>query len=677
MNILNKLGFYKNADEILKTDPTKAIPISEQNRLKKAGYDLDWISNIQTEGGLVPDDDRILTGSGPFSILTITKYQSHPKLMWLMEFSHQNNCIMLMDVGTNEPDKVISRINRSINELQDQTRNGRFVTDQDRAATEERELREYAASLSGEGEISKSILTRLIVFEPTQEELERHVSEIKRDLRSNGYHAIVRFFVQNDQFKTLNEPLTEQLNTFNNRGIDTMHDIQDIRSRVLGGGANMSAQQLVDPHGIMLGSTSTGGAFIFDQFKSTAQRTHFNYMVLGSMGAGKSTLLKMIEEGSFARNMYIRAIDKTGEYNDLFRAQGGTIISLDGKKGHMLNPLQVLPTVVIDDEHKDRVDEAQSFHQHLTKVRILVKMISNDTLNEYELNEFTNLLRVFYIKLGLLPPDWSKHPQKIKITTFPASAYPTFSEFDAFIKQLITPDFLERNNISADKQIQYEHILNIVDNIVSENGDIFDGHTDIGNLSDEKILLFDMKNLSGSSESVQKAQIYMALSMIWSQALIVGRHENHLIDQGKLDPENRHFFNVFVDECHNIINPNNLEGARYVTNFQRETRKFGAGIGFATQSPEEMAPDSAEKAAISILKEVFEFTEYKFLMKMDPSQIKKIRNLMGETLTSTDYDKLPQLERGETIVTISGSKERYNVTLEPTERQLKLFKGGQ
>lgn len=35
MNILNKLGFYKNADEMLKTDPTKAIPISEQNRLKK------------------------------------------------------------------------------------------------------------------------------------------------------------------------------------------------------------------------------------------------------------------------------------------------------------------------------------------------------------------------------------------------------------------------------------------------------------------------------------------------------------------------------------------------------------------------------------------------------------------------------------------------------------------
>ncbi|QIA88632.1 VirB4 family type IV secretion system protein [Lactobacillus johnsonii] len=676
MNLLTKLGFKIRQDDVLLTDPTRAIPIAEQNRLKKAGYDLNWISNIQTEGGLVPDDDRILTGSGPFSILTITKYQSHPKLMWLMEFSHQNNAIMLMDVGTNEPEKVISRINRSINELQDQTRNGRFVTDQDRAATEERELREYAASLSGEGEISKSILIRLLVFEPTQEELERHVSEIKRDLRSNGYHAIVRFFVQNDQFKTINEPLTEQLKTFNNRGIDTMHDIQDIRSRVLGGGANMNAQQLIDPHGIMLGSTSTGGAFIFDQFRSTAQRTHFNYMVLGSMGAGKSTLLKMIEEGSFARDMYIRAIDKTGEYNDLFRAQGGKIISLDGKKGHKLNPLQVLPTVVVD-QHNDRVDEAQSFHHHLTKVRILVKMISNDTLNEYELNEFSSLLRIFYIKRGLLPPDWSKHPEKIKITTFKAKDYPTFSEFDAFIKKLITPEFLEQNNISADKQTQYEHIISIVDNIVNENGDIFDGHTDIGDLSNEKILLFDMQHLSNSSEAVQRAQIYMALSMIWSQALTVGRRENYLIEQGKLDPENRHFFNVFIDECHNIINPDNLEGARYVTNFQRETRKFGAGIGFATQSPEEMAPDSSEKAAISILKEVFEFTEYKFMMKMDPSQIRKIKTLMGDTLTTTDYKKLPELERGEAIVTMSGSKERYNVTMEPTERQLKLFKGGQ
>ncbi len=236
---------------------------------------------------------------------------------------------------------------------------------------------------------------------------------------------------------------------------------------------------------------------------------------------------------------------------------------------------------------------------------------------------------------------------------------------------------MEQNNISADKQTQYEHIISIVDNIVNENGDVFDGHTDIGDLSNEKILLFDMEHLSNSSEAVQRAQIYMALSMIWSQALTVGRRENYLIEQGKLDPENRHFFNVFIDECHNIINPDNLEGARYVTNFQRETRKFGAGIGFATQSPEEMAPDSSEKAAISILKEVFEFTEYKFMMKMDPSQIRKIKTLMGDTLTTTDYKKLPDLERGEAIVTMSGSKERYNVTMEPTERQLKLFKGGQ
>ena len=56
MNILNKLGFYKN-DEMLKTDPTKAIPISEQNRLKKAGYEV-----IGATMELWKDESNIETG---------------------------------------------------------------------------------------------------------------------------------------------------------------------------------------------------------------------------------------------------------------------------------------------------------------------------------------------------------------------------------------------------------------------------------------------------------------------------------------------------------------------------------------------------------------------------------------------------------------------------------------
>lgn len=658
----------------LGTNPKKPVPIKEQNRLKKLGINLDFMQSIQPEGGITFDDDHAIAADGPFSILTITKYQKHPKLNWLMQFSHQNNAIMLMDVVTNETSKVKSEINRSLNELIDRAGNGRYVTDMDEAKNEIQELREYAQSLGSDGEISKSILIRLVVYDSTQERLEQHVSEIKRDLKSNGYHAIPRFWVQADEFKTINEPLPEQLKVWNKRGIDTKRDIQAMQAHVLGGGANFNAQQLNDPKGIYLGSTSTGGAFIFDQFLSTKQRLSFNIMVLGKMGSGKSTLLKMLEEGSFARNMFIRGIDKTGEYSDLIKSQGGTIVSLDGKKGHMLNPLQVLATVMND---HNEVDEIKSFQQHLTKLKVLVKMISNNALNEFELNELTKLLRIYYIEAGLLPTDWQEHPEKIKISTFDPKQYPTFSDFHGYLKKLITPEFIQKNNFSANKQIVFEHIESVIDNICNENGDLFDGYTDLGDLSDRQVLYFNMQNLSGASEAVQRAQIYMALSMIWNHALIVGRYQNDLVNQGKIRNEDRQYFNVFLDECHNIINAQNLEGTRYVTNFSREMRKFGGGTILATQSPQEMAPDTLESADLSILKEPFEFAQYKINMKMDPSQMQKVDLLMGNSLSATDRENIPQMERGESIISMDGSKNRYNVTFEPTNRQLNLFKGGQ
>lgn len=666
-------------DPILKTDPRKAISPAEQKRLAKAGYDLDWITAIQTEGGLRPDDDHIDTGNGPFAILTITKYQTHPRLLWLMQFSHESNTIMMLDSVTNESEKVTRDINRSLDELMDRTRNGRHITDMDEAATQAQELREYAASLGNDGEISKSILIRLVIYETTQERLEQHVSEIKRSLRANGYHAVTRFYVQSDEFQTINEPLPMQLKAWNGRGIDRRHDIQDVRARVLGGGANMSAQQLVDPNGAFLGSTSTGGAFIFDPYRKTKQRLSFNGMILGSMGAGKSTLMKMLEEASFARNDYIRVIDRNGEYTDLIKAQGGKVISLDGRKGHMLNPLQVLATVLKEGDHGEyeEVDEAESFHQHLSKVRVLVKMVSNNSLNEYELNELTKLLRLFYINLGLLPKDWAQHPEKIHITQYKAEDYPTFSNFLDFMKQIISPEFLSQNGVSIDKQTQYEHIENIIDNIVNENGDIFDGKTDIGDLKDAKVMVFDMRNLSGSSEPVQRAQIFMALTMIWNASLTIGRRQNYLLESGAITKEEIQHSTVFIDECHNIINPQNIDGTRYVAAFEREMRKYNAGAWFATQSPQEMAPEKLNRADQSVLKEVFEFTQYKWTMKQDSSQVSAIKRLLGDTLTDTDYRKLTELERGEAIVTSSGTKQRFNVTLEPTKRQLELFKGGQ
>lgn len=97
----------------------------------------------------------------------------------------------------------------------------------------------------------------------------------------------------------------------------------------------------------------------------------------------------MLTEGSFARNMYWRGIDKSGEYVRLVRALGGVVVNLDGSEG-MINPLEVMATVT--DKEGKVVDEVASFMQHLDKVSVLFKMVNRD-FAEIEIK----ILKTFYV----------------------------------------------------------------------------------------------------------------------------------------------------------------------------------------------------------------------------------------------------------------------------------------
>ena len=133
---------------------------------------------------------------------------------------------------------------------------------------------------------------------------------------------------------------------------------------------------------------------------------------------------------------------------------------------------------------------------------------------------------------------------------------------------------------------------------------------------------------------------------------------------------------VFIDEAHNIINANNLDAVQYVTNFMREMRKFGAGVIFATQTPAEVLPESSSNEAIDEVKKVFELCQYKFLLNLDNSMVGRMKKVLGDTITETDFARLPRLKQGEAVVQLS-STETYGVTFVPTNDQLDRFSGGQ
>lgn len=634
----------------------------DQIKLKEQGYDLDFISMIQPKGGIKFGEKYINAGDAYIGCLHVYAYAEDVSALWLANFMNIKNTIATLDVATANKEEVIKDINRSIAELKDRTETERRSTDKDDANYELMNLSEFAHSIMQGGEIVKLTHCRIFFYDFSLEELEKRMNDTRKELNGMNHKTTIYLFQSKQEWMSLFTSYDQQT--------QLNHTRQGVLlpSSSIGGGVPFHHQALKDPRGIYLGQTSTGGVFILDPFFSTKTRRSFNGFVLGKMGFGKSTFMKQLEEGLVAKNAFIRGFDKARDYYDLVKSQGGKIIDLSGGgENGMINPLEVFATKT--DVKGEHVDEYGSFMQHLSKVANMIRFL-NPQITEIEVTEFKGLLRQFYIHIGLLSSDYIDNPENVKITGLKAEEYPTLSEFSEYLHSV------KYKNPTPQRVRTLEMIQIMVDEMVRQYAPLFDGHSTIENFENEQIVFFDIDGISQLDKEVFNCQLFTALTLIWNHALKNGRKMKRLLEDGKVTYDDLRYFMVLLDECHNIINYNNIFAVEYVVSFEREMRKFSAGVFFATQSPNEILPESASDKSVATIKTVFELTQYKVFLNLDNSVMGRMRDVLGDSLTETEYEMLPKLKIGQAIVQTS-SNESYTVNFDPENDQLARFKGGQ
>lgn len=632
----------------------------DKNRLKEKGYDLNFISKIQPRGGISFGEKYINAGDGYITCLHIYSFAEDVSPLWLTNIMNHTDTVATIDLATANKEDVIKDINRSIAELRDRTENDRRSTDRQDANYELNNLQEFALKITQGGEIVKLTHARIYIYDFSLDALEKRVSEIRKELNSFNHKSCIYMFQTKEEWMSLFSSYEQQTKIYK------MRDGALLPSSSIGGGVPFHHKALKDPRGIYLGQTSTGGAFIFDPFYSTKTRMSFNGFVLGMMGSGKSTFMKQLEEGLVAKNCFIRGFDKARDYYDLIKSQNGKIIDLSGGEG-MINPLEIFATKT--DEKGKTIDEYGSFMQHLSKVANMIRFL-NPQITEIEITEFKSLLRSFYIDYGLLTRDYREHPENVKVTGFKPTDYPNLSEFSQFLRKV------KYKNPTPQRVRTLEVIRIMIDEMVGQYGPLFDGYTTINNFDSEQIVFFDIDGISQLDKEVFNCQLFTALTMIWNHALKNGRKMKQLLEDGKITYDDVRYFMVFLDECHNVINSNNLFAVEYVVSFEREMRKFSAGVFFATQSPNEILPEGASDVSVSTIKTVFELTQYKVFFNLDNSVMGRMREVLGDSLTDTEYQMLPDLKKGQAIIQTS-SNESYMVNFDPETEQLARFKGGQ
>lgn len=625
--------------------------------IEKQYFNAELISKIQPQGNLRLDDERyIKTGDGYCSCIMIYEYPAEAYDFWLTRLMNIEGVYTVLDVGTEEKEDAQDAIIASLNEL-----DVRYSQANDEGSSIDAEqnyhlLKNMLTSIKTQGEVIKLIQCRIYVSGRTKDEVDERVAAVIKDLESDDFRAAVFLYETEYGYKALFQPYHKQIQERNKRVGNPLPAYS------LAGGYPFNYEQLDDPYGIHIGSSSTHGNIIFDQFRKTRYRLSYDGLIVGKKGSGKSTLLKLLTENNAILGNFIRLIDVTGECSDLVIALGGKIVTLNGMDG-IINYLEVFKT----DE-----DESISFANHLSKLNTFYKFVA-PTAGEDDRNEFEEYVRRLYEVKGL----WiSSTTEPQKITGLPSALYPTFSDLLELIRSDLYIDLQDRRinpNMSPTKWRRLESIELTLSNIVHSYGKMFDGHTTLSNLTSEQIISYNVQSISNFKPEIFNALLFNVLSLMLDDMIRIGVPSKKMYENGQPIYQIPKLL-LLIDEAHKFINTRNPLALDYMINIERESRKYFTALTLASQSIRDFAPQSNDSEAVEKLKLLFELTQYKFIMQQESNCLPLMRTIFENELTESQLRQIPKFGQGECFL-MTGDNELHTF-IEITEQEEKLFKGG-
>jgi len=635
----------------------KLLKPKEKKEPVKKIFNAALISKLQPQGNLRLDDERyIKTGDGYCSCIMVYEYPAEDYDFWLERLLNIDGVYCVLDVATEEKVDAEDKIISSLNEL-----DVRYSHAQDEGTSIDAEqhyklLRDMLTSVKTQGEVIKLIQCRLYISGRTKAEVDERVAAVIKDLESDDYRAAVFLSETEFGFKALFQPYHEQIKERNKRVGNPLPAIS------LAGGYPFNFEMLDDPFGIHIGSSSTRGNIIFDQFRKTKNRLSYDTLIIGKKGSGKSTLMKLLMKNNAIIGNFIRVIDVTGEFSELAKVLGGKIVTLNGSEG-IINYLEVFRT----DE-----DEAISFANHLSKLNTFYKFM-NPAADEDDRNEFEEYVRRLYEVKQL----WlSNTTQPQKITGLPPQVYPTFSDLLDLVRSDLYIDKETRRinpNLSPSKWRRLESIELTLSNLVHSYGKMFDGHTSLPDLTGEQIIVYNVQSVSNFKSEIFNALLFNVMSMMLDDMIRIGAPSKKMYEDGTPIYQISKLL-LMIDEAHKFINTRNPLALDYMISIMREGRKYFTGLTLASQSIRDFAPQSNDSEAVEKLKLLFELTQYKFIMQQESNCLPLMRTVFEDQLTESQLKQVPKFGQGECFL-LTG-EDVLHTYIEITDQEKELFKGG-
>ena len=643
-------------DEAMKEDDKYTVEKKEDEDI----LDENLFTVIQPKGGITfKEPSYITSGDGYIRCLHLYELPNTINFYWIAKLFSVPGSICVFDVSSKDMNEVKKNINRSITEEYSRGAHAKDYMDLYDAEKRRKELQDLYDDLTRMGEVIKLCDFRMFVKAKTKEELEERCSEIFKNLEAEGYRTTTLLNEQKTEFCSLYESYREaHKKPFMMRGLN-------LTSEQLGNGFPFNYSELLDPEASLLGFSNAGGAVLFDEFTKTAKRKHYNAIVCGDMGSGKSTHLKKRLKHHASIGNFIRVFDVSGEFTPLVQEFGGKVIKCNGLDG-ILNPLEIL---------RSGEDEFTSYSNHLAKLKSFFKCIIPSMADDL-MQELANQLRELYGIFDLLPDNGNI------ITGKEPSEYPTLSDFRVYLaKALAIVNDMDKvsktgveKSLNVGKAKYINDILRAVDMLINNYGNMFDGYTAIVDITNEKIVSFDISDIKDLGE-VFTAQMQNIVSLCWDNAISNGTVMKKRWESGTVRSEDITKFIILIDESHRWVNTSMPLILDMIIRYMREARKYFAGIILASQSIRDFMPEASDKD-LEKIRILFEHSQYKFMFKQDSAAKEHIRKIFGNGMTYSQIESIPFLEAGETVLSIAGDRSIAFKEWLSKDYEEQLFSGG-
>lgn len=613
----------------------------------------DSLQNIVFRNNVSYSNTYAKVGDTYFTSLVINKFPSHiSPLTFASLFNSIGDANVLMDVNLNSNNDILDDLKASMKELDSRssiTMDNSQVHD---TMAEYEDIESLYTEISRGHERVTSLSLRIIVYDNSLSGLMKKVEDVTLVTDSLDLSSYCPEFSMKKEYSGFLIPHNDIKTPF------PLHNTYK-------GQFPFYYQSQIDPNGTYFGKTYTDGLAMLDFFLKNDNRISYDLLLAGIKGSGKTVTLKSLVQDYNVLNNKIMVLDIENEFKRLANKLGGIVVNMN--KNSLINPLQLNTSIVVTAEEDDDSQEydlklgqnAVNFASEISRILTFMHQYIPE-LSAFEDDVFEDILLEVYASKGIT--------EETDISTLKNTDFPIFSDVLQLIRNKLylkngqVRTDLSKNKFNALEKLEL-HIKRLAEGAYAS---MFNGYTQI-RFSDENLIVFNVKALSEMEERIYNAQLFQILSLMWTETC-----KNVSYNENIINPyERRHVISV-IDEAHRFINANNEQSTSFINKLVRRSRKYDAGLWFASQDITDFVPEENTVGAENV-KAIFNMVQYKLILKQDHSAAEILHSIFPQ-FTYSELKSTSGFIPGEMLLSLGSGHEKIHCFKEVADEDL-LYMG--